>query len=133
MHTERLQRLIHILETAHETKQVDFFDLTCWYVPYHEADPKIPSENLFTGHTCGTAACALGLACMDPEFKAQGLKMILGPQYFHHQSYLAGAAFFDIDYEDSKYLFRTNAYPDPYLVTPTMVADRVKELIALNT
>lgn len=131
MNIDRLKHLAHILDKAHEQKLVDHFYLGHWYDGMDYTDPG--STNNFTGKHCGTSACALGLACLDPEFKAQGLHLDYewDPSYEDNYSYGAGAEFFGISQEDSYYLFDPDQYEGLHAIriTPAMVAERVRELI----
>ena len=67
--------------------------------------------------TCGTAACALGTAALDPELQNQGLTLqpgvirqgmvltVLQPTFKEYRKSAAGAAFFGISPEAAEFLF----------------------------
>ena len=62
---------------------------------------------------CGTAACAVGFACLDPWFNEQGLAFNargVTPQYGDLLHWAAVTAFFDIDMYDANTLFDSGAY-----------------------
>lgn len=106
--------------------------------------PQVKEFNM-TKWQCGTAACALGSACLYPLFNEQGLKLedyfeyenrttVMVPYYDGYNCYFAGAAFFDIPLEYSFFLFEPAEYPvDPAKITPQMVADRVQKIIDLQS
>jgi hypothetical protein len=94
---------------------------------------------------CGTAACAVGLACMDPWLSAEGLYMDkkdegswpAQPRYGLAEGISAAEQFFAIPYRVARKLFLPTEYPmegyceddedDTYILhaTPTMVAERI--------
>jgi hypothetical protein len=113
MSTERLQHLITILEKVPEEK----FDLLSWH--------------------CGTTACAVGHAALDPVFNAQGFKLSPGiySQAAHptfkpdedsetHTGWSAVAEFFDLSYGMACYLFDKARYDE---LNPT-TADVIKRI-----
>lgn len=98
--------------------------------------------------SCGTSACALGLAALTKEFQDMGLSykyQIVTPQghtentrgawmipeYLGFHGLDAGAAFFGISTEDASYFFD----PDQYDRTPThakgeiLVAERIEAFL----
>lgn len=96
---DRVHRLIEILERVQEKNAP--FNMVSWF-----EDDESP-------HDCGTAACAMGHACRDPQFQEQGLT--IGQE---HQGYLgahpsfAGYAaleacekFFGFSYGEADYIF----------------------------
>lgn len=101
---DRLQRLAHILnDLTAEQVQLDR-----WH------------------NRCGSTACALGWACMDPEFNKAGLSLSrFGAPYFdngvegasdddrHLYSFAAGAAFFGLGEGDGDVLFGLRLF-SPY-------------------
>jgi hypothetical protein len=94
---------------------------------------------------CGTAACAAGLAMLDPWFQAQGLWGGGGnwvrPHFEGRTEYDALTAFFGIRLHEAMHIFCGNEYPRqeadplneprwlPSLATPEMVADRIRTLL----
>lgn len=96
------------------------FDMTVWAGP--------------NPHSCGFAACALGHACLDPRFNAQGLALEhFGAPIFNGAPNINAATnFFEIDYPTARYLFIPDTYPR---VAPTiMPADVIARIdILLET
>jgi hypothetical protein len=93
---------------------------------------------------CGTAACAVGLATMDPWFQAEGLGLEQGtsssswvPSFGGETMLDAVRTFFAIPYSGARTMFLMSSYPridkdDRYIwiVTPAMVADRIAGYLA---
>lgn len=99
MNKERLLRLADFLETTVSEEQ---FSLHTWM-----------SGNV---GECGTVACACGWATQIPEFAEAGLK--IEPRQFAntivyggHAGFSAAMLFFDLDYNESEYLFDSVRYP----------------------
>ena len=64
---------------------------------------------------CGTAACALGSACLYAPFNKLGLKLLYNrPEYNTCISYDAGTSFFNIPMEECELLFSPNSYIKSY-------------------
>ena len=118
---ERLKHLIVILEHVDEevtaNSQGRFgFDINNWF----EEDD------------CGTVACALGWAAIDPKFQAEGLFIDKNsePEFEGAVTYLAGSHFFGISVDESCTLFAPYHYPsDMPRHDPKPVIARIKELI----
>lgn len=91
----------------------------------------VPPENLdMSNWTCGTAACAVGHACMMPEFNEQGLNLLAyhrTPNYAGESGWGAVEAFFDLGWPAAWNLFESRHYPKP--PTPTEVADRIDDFV----
>lgn len=91
---------------------------------------------------CGTVCCAMGHACLIPEFAAAGLSLQFdvdedGHSYGYpvlsdgrglHTNIRAAAAFFDIEVEDAQWLFIPDSYDHPG-ITPGQVAGRIRSLV----
>jgi len=136
--TRRLIVLSHFLrnfkaESVHLVDKTPIFDLTIWHYFHYDTDD----------YHCGTAACALGWACMLPEFKAEGLRFYdcrsnTIPMFRYHIGYIAAMYFFNISNKQSTYLFDPGAYDSDdnnepkELITPDDVADRIDELVDLR-
>lgn len=120
IYRKRLERLAQLLENWSVEKKflvapegrekVNKFDIEIW--------------------KCGTAACALGSACMLPEFNKAGLKLdgAALPAYKGYSESVAGAEFFGLDYDEACLLFMPWNYKDN--PTPKTVAKRVREILA---
>lgn len=94
MNKERLLKLAELLENLPEGR------------------PKFSLENWYH---CGTAACAVGHAAIDPWFRRRGLKLIkIGrwhePAYRDDEGWSAVAAFFGIYIIDAEFLFSAESY-----------------------
>src|SRR4051812_10402841 len=67
--------LSYLESTMHKTRLKRVADLLQRRGPYRGKRP-IPDEKFdMWDWTCGTTACAVGHACADPWFKAQGLSL----------------------------------------------------------
>lgn len=123
MNKERLEQMVTMLRTVPKER----FNIAFW--------------------DCGTAACAVGHACLNPVFQAQGLTIAetgFGDFVPHvkdggghiRRSWDAVNTFFGINDETSTHLFCGHAYQsatadaDDVEVTPDMVADRIVELLS---
>ncbi len=108
MNIERLQHLITILQNV----KPEAFDLSAWH--------------------CGTVACAVGHACLDPVFNRQGLKLWdagsgLIPCYADNIRWGAVHEFFDLTYNQAQHLFSDSAYRGA--ATARYVIARIESLI----
>lgn len=89
------------------------------------------SPTKLRAHACGTAACALGWACMIPRFKKLGLRFKLTtrnagyPIYRSYRTLEASEKFFGLRQEEAALLFdfRNGC------TTPEDVAHRIDQLI----
>ena len=77
---------------------------------------------------CGYAACAMGWACMIPEFRKDGLKLYgVEPEYNNETGFEVAMEFFDISYENAEYLFSPETYDDN--VETKEVIQRIDDII----
>lgn len=112
MNRERLQHLITILEKV----QPDMLKMGGWFA---RLTP------------CGTAACAVGHACLDPDFQAQGLSPFFGgPKYAGDMGWDAVEGFFDLGPLGAEHLFDEDSYSRRIPVTPADVIERIREMLA---
>ena len=88
---------------------------------------------------CGTSACALGWAALEPAFQVEGLAIRnfggAGVPVFNRElGYNAGADFFDVSHENSLWLFDPEQYTENReywaKIPAADVAARVRELLA---
>ncbi len=88
---------------------------------------------------CGSECCAVGHACHIPEFAASGLRLVDGVPAFDaidgdHFGFGAACAFFGLTRSQARHLFDGTRYPrspgENLPVTPTAVADRIREFVA---
>lgn len=104
--------------------------------PY-EQDGPIPSERLEMHQwvaDCGTAACAVGHAAMDPWFQKRGLFLECylwgnySPKYRDIHGEQAVCEFFELDESTMQYLFMASSYisEEP---TTAEVAARISGLL----
>lgn len=111
MNRERLQQMVTMLRELPATHHIGF-DLETWH--------------------CGTSACAVGHACINPEFRAQGLDLYVNtkgvaiPQYANLTGWDAVEDFFDLGMGDCERLFAEWRYPNGNGTTPRQVADRIE-------
>lgn len=135
MNVRRLERLIQILEDVAERE--DGFDLGSWANP------------------CGTTACAVGWACFDAQFQAEGLRMMnmeskrglvhptletvrtagykdreVWPCFEGLEAWLAIMRFFDIRGGDAFKLFSPGNYTSRACRNPRAVIARIRALLA---
>lgn len=118
MNIPRLEHLIVVLERVHANGE--FFDMNDWATK------------------CGTASCAMGWACVDPEFMEQGLHMGKDrwgfvPVFSGEQQFDAATKFFDIAFDEADRLFHPSNYdlpPHRKNVRPRDVIARIRALIA---
>lgn len=138
MNIERLTRLAELLEVPPSLRppRTPQFSLRGWY-----------SQG--TGHTdedtdssCGTTACAVGLACLDSWFNAQGLH--LSDDGFpsmgdgREDGWSVVEEFFDLhDGYTAHYLFSDESYIDKVtgargIASRLDVAERIREVLQLG-
>ncbi len=114
---ERLTRLLKVLRAVkRDKKKLRDFDLT----HFGEIKPG-----------CGTHLCAVGWGAVDPELRAQGLCLRASdkdtPMAFSVYDedtilwgWLAVESFFDLNYEDARYLFDSNWYTSARKIDPVI-------------
>lgn len=117
MNRERLQQMVTMLRELPVDGMIGF-DLGNWY----------DSE-----HPCGTAACAVGHACLNPVFIRQGLTLDRGilfesPKFGDAHGWDAVEAFFGLEPSDAKFLFFEESY-DEYAPTAGDVASRIERFM----
>jgi hypothetical protein len=123
---DRLEILENFLYNLVETREAQF-SMNVWYVK----------------EECGFAACALGYACLIPEFNELGLHLDESDSFPRFQPKLNGILFdettasletaekfFDLSNAEARWLFIPGAYKADHFtkITPVMVADRIKAL-----
>lgn len=126
---ERLQKLHDLLGNLKTEFPHMKFDINDWSKP---------------DDGCGTAACAVGFACIHPWFNEQGLIPVgtkhdwwpaLDPTIFPGypsgalEAWVAIRAFFELDHRTAEYLFSGYRYREDVDVTPEMVQARIMEVI----
>lgn len=166
MHRERLLLLLDLLtEVRHAPKADRVFNLGAWVLTpealsdltqgaFDRATLEASGARRLPEGFCGTVACAVGHACLDPRFNAQGLWLtstVPLPNYTMDAAgtlcpepvylagdggheYLAWAAveqFFDLGYEEAAWLFRGGHYPTGLETTAQDVIDRLRDQLDL--
>lgn len=138
---ERLLRLADKLEGKGPYEKYgpipdQHFDINSWFYAsnfYEKTGNQVIEE--ITNYRCGTSACAVGWACLDPWFNERGLKSIdkcgqpcpFVENTSHDLPLFMLADFFDISHYDVADLFLMNRYlksPKPY-----EVARRIRNLV----
>ncbi len=123
---KRLYQFLHLMENYNEY--------------FREEEIEFNISNWFKGelrHGCGTAACALGAACLYPPFKRAGLKLRIEkewgvpcPTFKGSVELNAGEIFFGITYEEAADLFFGSRYRTGWAGTrPHHVATKIRKLI----
>jgi hypothetical protein len=153
MNVERLTHLLEIMEGVRD-RQLSF-NIGAWLThPPASQSPKEPKDQW-----CGTTACALGYAALDPIFSEAGLKIKFDGRiidtleefntivhdgtknrrgigvwdvsisYNGEIAYEAGAAFFGISDQASEWLFDNMNYDRSEYNNPSAVIARIKKVI----
>lgn len=120
MFGKRLEILADRLESIAACPVVEReFNLCDWYAAYE----------------CGTTACAMGEACLIPEFQTLGLHLRENissassyPVFENSAGRRAAAEFFDIPLSDTEYLFFASEYARQN--DPLVVANRLRAFVA---
>lgn len=129
MKTVRLKHLTKILRKIPQHN----FDLSGW-TDAQAPNLALPQEDLIK---CGTVCCAVGWACVDPDFNKQGLnwerhrEFGLGvPHFDGRTAWHAVNAFFGITNHQAEYLFHAESYT--VTTSPKAVVQRIYNLIRNN-
>ena len=144
MNRERLLKLAEFLSTVPAAK----FDMRTWRGgPEQEAaaeadgdDCDVLTDELLQDTACGTTGCAVGWACVMPEFQAEGLywdncygaPAVAGFERFEHyrNAMEVPAKFFGISRGVADFLFMPKYYPDN--VGPMEVARRIQAVTEMT-
>lgn len=114
---ERLAFLANALEANAADPGGMRFDLSSWMKIYYDPlqGPLKPlfdeNHQLTAKRDCATVGCAVGLACLLPEFQSEGLTIVLHerlgvvPCWDGYVSFAAVRAFFDIEHSLAEYFF----------------------------
>lgn len=136
MNTERLLKLAALLEVDADKTDGIKFNLETWG----------DATEGYVSHSCGTTACAVGLAIVSGAFKDEGLNNAdemdepgedglrsVWPGFGDLQGWPAVRAFFDLDRSESEFLFDQDEYPEEYRTEAKgerYVAARIREFVA---
>lgn len=138
MNIERMQLMLTMLKEIRDQPKSDVvFNLTVWASPLSEVgDFTIAASDgrIFPEGFCGTVACAVGHACLDPRFNSLGLHLDTDrrqplPAYEGAEDWDAVEQFFDIDDETAEHLFYRTTYPDDEDTNISQVIKRVEKAI----
>ena len=130
MHKDRLLRLADLLEEDSANPEGIRFDMNYWSRSTH-VDLRYDWK---PAHSCGTTACAMGLAAISGRFKKEGLSLDLTGVPEMPGGYVglgAAAELFTISLRDASLLFLPDAYE--YSVgakAERAVALRIRALVA---
>lgn len=153
MHVQRLTELRDVLiDFAKKPGNVEF-DLLNWITIPDEHFTKavkrangdrvaahlLALELAYQGENfCGTAACAIGLACLVPSFQKQRFYWgVWGPTYIadngaRYNDFDAAAEFFNLSLEDTRELFRRYSYDGEESKNPLAVVDKIIALLEVG-
>ena len=123
----RLKHLVTVLKRVPRAK----FKMDTWYSDhYFKRKRRVTVPDSFVDVDCHTAACALGWASLDKQFRKEGLVMSFGtPEYNDNCGVYAAVDFFNIEAEEAKKLFMPSTFYPAFWITPGRVIRRVKKLI----
>ena len=132
MRKDRLLRLADLLDKDASDPKGIKFDLAEWAVVGDKDNPV----------SCGTAACAMGLAALSGEFKEEGLSLhywgnggmgFIDVYYDRNVGLNAAVCLFEISYEAAQFLFTPKFYPIQLTTGAEgerYVAKRIRDLVA---
>jgi hypothetical protein len=134
MNRERLERLAALLETYRD-RNAPRFDLQSWGASKSSARGFLRLR----ADSCGTAACAVGLACSSGVFAKDGLSHVtdangaITPIYRDFEGWTAVKAFFNLDQPQAAQLFAAHCYEiTEGEAAAQAVATRIRETISLQ-
>jgi hypothetical protein len=129
MNKRRLLKLADLLEADAENKEGIKFDLHGWGW----------TEDDTVSQSCGTTACAMGLAVLSGAFKRAGLKNgssnrnEIDPVIGRRRGFDAAEKLFDLTETQSRFLFSVDRYPldrSSGAVGEHYVAKRIRDFVA---
>ncbi len=127
MNREKLLLLADLLDADADDPAGMVFDLCVVTQPTRERQPAMPAQR-----NCGTAGCAIGLACLSPEFPELSAYS-RGMVYMDGDTETWGVAaqkVFDISHAMAEYLFGPDAYKKTRgAEAEKMVAARIREVV----
>jgi hypothetical protein len=130
MNKRRLLKLADLLEADAKNKKGIKFDLATWGAA---------KEGQEVSHSCGTAACAMGLAVISGAFKRDGLYNgssdlnSVCPAVGSKDGYGAAMLLFNLEWEEATFLFWGSSYPRRKrkgAVAELYVAKRIRDFVA---
>lgn len=131
MNKKRLLKLADLLEADAKNEKGIKFDLSTW----GRADEGVPTIS------CGTTACAIGLAVVSGAFKRAGLSNMyedgsdrICPQFEGTWGFEAAGKLFGIPTRHAEFLFSEDYYPRSRPATGAagerLVANRIRDFVA---
>ena len=134
MNRERLSRLATLLE-GYRDRDAPRFSLQNW----GETETQRRGFLWLRRHTCNTAACAVGLACVSGVFAEDGLSYdegnngALTPMFDGIEGWSAVKTFFGLDQSQAVRLFAEHSYDViEGEIAAQAVAARIRQVIALH-
>jgi hypothetical protein len=134
MNRERLERLALLLD-GYRDGNMPRLDLRSWGISRTQRRGFLWLRQ----HTCGTAACAVGLACGSGVFSGEGLTYSSGesggltPIFGELEGWSAVKRFFDVDQDQAVKLFAEHSYPvTDGEAAAQAVAARIRKMITLH-
>lgn len=143
---KRLLKLAGLLEKDAKNKKGVKFDLGTWAKPANAdyLEQYTTRANVTPSPDCGTAACAVGLACISGAFAREGLTIaprrwdggmqvgyIAVPAFGRLRDFPAVRAFFDLDKHQSRWLFMSQFYrASTGARAERAVAKRIRDFVA---
>lgn len=126
VHVDRLNRLADHLDTV----PVEQFDLQDWV-----GAANLGPDGFEIVAGCGTVACAVGHACLMPEFQDEGLKFDDDvPCYMtfdrNFYGWFAVEEFFGLAFDSADKMFSAGSYDD--YATSSEVAARIRQFLDDN-
>lgn len=129
MNKKRLLKLADLLEADAKNKKGIKFDLNYFVMPGQHMEPTLD---------CKTSACAVGLACLSPEFQKEGLAWVPGasgkelvPTFGRNVGENAANEFFGIGAKDFRFLFMPYSYEvERGAKAERVVAKRIRDFVS---
>ena len=129
---ERLQHVVRVLLEVKEDGRL--FSLRFWGSGDSGAIKELINDNLLPEGSCGTVACAIGYAGLDPWFRRRGFITQLNSSYkdstFSPRYRASGSEvrefsavqyFFDLAHDETYELFVHNRYDEGYTIDDVIV------------
>ena len=111
----RTDKLLVLADHLEKNVPKENFHLVRWY-------REIP--------TCGTVACAGGHACLIPQFRRAGLRILENEPYYRGRTHFgAMMLFFGLTFNQAVFLFAPGSYSARHERSPKMVAKRIRRFV----
>lgn len=145
MYCERVQQVVRVLRDVKEDGRL--FSLRYWGAADPDSIQEMINEGYIPEGSCGTVACAMGWAGLDPWFNRRGFRIYMEPpkdedaiSHFYptletrghrrarFSDFDAVLEFLNISSDDGYHLFVQNRYDDDYTIDDVMA--RINDYIA---